>query len=141
MKPNRIKNRLFVAGKRRGPWFFQLVLQHTKTGVFQLKKSLHKLMKQNGKKCNGSCFEIKHSMTLAVSQTRSGELRTQKLNSHLVRTKSLNVLPLKPGVGQHIAIYATRMPGISSLLISTLPVHSPAFFSKSSPDFSCVGCG
>ena len=32
---------------------------------------------------------------------RSGELRTQKLKSHLVRTQSLNVLPLKPGVGQY----------------------------------------
>ena len=38
---------------------------------------------------------------------RSGELRTQKLKSHLVRTQSLNVLPLKPGVGQYIAIHAT----------------------------------
>ena len=34
----------------------------------------------------------------------SGELRTQKLKSHLVRTQSLNVLPLKPGVSQYIAI-------------------------------------
>ena len=32
----------------------------------------------------------------------SGELRMQKLKSHLVRTQSLNVLPLKPGVGQYI---------------------------------------
>ena len=38
---------------------------------------------------------------------RSGELRTQKLKSHLVRTQSLNVLPLKPGVGQYIAMHAT----------------------------------
>ena len=38
---------------------------------------------------------------------RSGKLRTQKLKSHLVRTQSLNVLPLKPGVGQYIAIHAT----------------------------------
>ena len=38
---------------------------------------------------------------------RSGELRTQKLKSHLVRTQSLNVLPFKPGVGQYIAIHAT----------------------------------
>ena len=38
---------------------------------------------------------------------RSGELRTQKLKSHLVRTLSLNVLPFKPGVGQYIAIHAT----------------------------------
>ena len=37
--------------------------------------------------------------------SRSGELRTQKLKSHLVRTQSLNVLPLKSGVGQYIAIH------------------------------------
>ena len=30
---------------------------------------------------------------------RSGELRMQKLKSHLVRTRSLKVPPLKPGVG------------------------------------------
>ena len=38
---------------------------------------------------------------------RSGELQTQKLKSHLVRTQCLNILPLKPGVGQYIAIHAT----------------------------------
>ena len=36
----------------------------------------------------------------------SGELRTQKLKSHLLRIQSLKVLPLKPGVGQYIATYA-----------------------------------
>ena len=36
----------------------------------------------------------------------SGELRTQKLKSHLVRAQSLNVFPLKPGGGQYIAIHA-----------------------------------
>ena len=30
----------------------------------------------------------------------------QKLKSHLLRTPSLNILPLKPGVGQYIAIHA-----------------------------------
>ena len=39
--------------------------------------------------------------------TRSGELRTQKLKSYLVRTRSLNVLPLKLEVGQYIAVHAT----------------------------------
>ena len=42
-----------------------------------------------------------------LSIPRIGELRTQKLKSHLVRTQSLNVLPLKPGVGQYVAIHAT----------------------------------
>ena len=40
-------------------------------------------------------------------RTRSEELRTRKLKSHLVRTQSWNILPLKPGVGQYIAIHAT----------------------------------
>ena len=43
--------------------------------------------------------------------SHSGELQTQKLKSHLVRTQSLNVLPLKPGVGQYIAIHATLTAG------------------------------
>ena len=36
-----------------------------------------------------------------------GKIFLQKLKSHLVRTQSLNVLSLKPGVGQYIAIHAT----------------------------------
>ena len=38
---------------------------------------------------------------------RSGELRTQKIKSHLMRTQSLKVLPLKPGVDQYTALHAT----------------------------------
>ena len=38
---------------------------------------------------------------------RSVELWTQKLKSHLVRTQSLNILPLKVRVAQYIAIHAT----------------------------------
>ena len=64
----------------------------------------------------------------------SEELWTQKLKFHLVRTQSLNVFPLKPGTGQYIPYMLRLLPGIFSLLISTLPVHSPAFFSKTSPD-------
>ena len=79
---------------------------------------------------------------LSLLFPRSGELRTQKLKSHLVRTQSLNVLPFKPGVGQYIAIHATLTArDFSFLLISTLPVHSPAFFPKPLPIFPCVGCG
>ena len=59
-----------------------------------------------------------------------------------MRTHSLNVLPSTHGVGQNISPCMLRLlPGISFLLISTLPVHSPAYFFKTSPDFSCVGCG
>ena len=50
-----------------------------------------------------------------------------------MRTQSLKVLPLKPGVGQYTARHAA--------LTFTLPVHSPAFFPKPLPSFSCVSCG
>ena len=47
------------------------------------------------------------SLAAALNETRSGELRTKKLKSHLLRTQSLKVLPLKPGIGQYIALHAT----------------------------------
>ena len=48
-------------------------------------------------------------LTLSITRSyvpHSGELRTQKLKSHLVRTQSLNVLPLKPGVSQYPTLTA-----------------------------------
>ena len=36
-----------------------------------------------------------------------GSCERRNLKSHLVRTQRLNVFPLKPGVGQYIAIHAT----------------------------------
>ena len=41
---------------------------------------------------------------MAVSRRGTADA---KIKSHLVRTLSLNVFPLKPGVGQNIAIHAT----------------------------------
>ena len=80
---------------------------------------------------------------------RSGELRTQKLKSHLVRTQSLNVLPLKPGVGQYIAIHATLTARDFFLAYFYTSGPFTCIFSKTSPDFflcwlwlthgSCVG--
>ena len=37
---------------------------------------------------------------------RSGELRTQKFKSHLMRAQGLRVLPIKPKVGQYISMHA-----------------------------------
>ena len=86
--------------------------------------------------------------------SRSGELRTQKLKSHLVRTQSLNVLPLKlvswcfepsqpqritlplkPGVGQHIAIHALLTA--RDFFLAYFYPSSPftCIFSKTSPNF------
>ena len=52
----------------------------------------------------------------------------QKLKSHLMRTQSLMVLPLKPGVGQYMAMHATLTARNFFLVNFYLPVHSPAFF-------------
>ena len=40
-------------------------------------------------------------------QTPRGMLRTQKLKTRLLRTQSLKVLPLKPGIGQYMAKHAS----------------------------------
>ena len=66
---------------------------------------------------------------------RSGELRTQKLKSHLVRTQSLNVLPFKPGVGQYIDIHATLTA--RNLFLAYFYPSGPFtyIFSKTSPNF------
>ena len=72
---------------------------------------------------HGWCVYTHHFYT-----PHSGELRTQKWKSHLVRIQSLKVLPLKHGVGQYIAIHAMLTVRDSSLQIFILPVHSPAFF-------------
>ena len=40
-----------------------------------------------------------------------------------------------------VVIVVVVITTISSLLISALSVHSPAFFPKPLPSFSCVSCG
>ena len=70
---------------------------------------------------------------LLVVVPRSGELRTQKLKSHLLRTQSLNIHPLKPSVGQYIAIHATLTARDFFLAYFYPSVHSPALFPKPLP--------
>ena len=59
----------------------------------------------------------------------------RKLKSHLVRTQSLNVLPLKPVLGQYTAIHAT-LAAMDFFLAYFYP-SSPLtrIFSKTTPDF------
>ena len=73
------------------------------------------------------------------------------VDSILVRTQNLKVLPLKPGVGQYIAIHATLTA--RNFFFAYFYPSSPftcIFFSKTSPDYffpalavantgSCVG--
>ena len=62
---------------------------------------------------------------LCLSCSRFGVLWTQKLKTHLLRTQSLKVLPLKPGVSQNIVMYASHSARNFFLeLISSFPVHS-----------------
>ena len=77
----------------------------------------------------------------STSCPRSGELRTQKLKSRLMRTQSLKVLLLKPGVGQYIAMHATLTARdfLLANFYSSGPLNS--IFSKPLPSFSCVSCG
>ena len=74
-------------------------------------------------------------------QSRSGELRTQKLKSHLLRTQTLRVLPLKPGVGQYIAIHATLHA--RDFFTANIYPSGPftCIFPKPLPSLSYVGCG
>ena len=58
-----------------------------------------------------------------------GELRMQKLISHLLRTQSLKFLPIKPGVGQYITIHVKDL----FLANSFRSIH--LHFSKTSPEF------
>ena len=88
-----------------------------------------------------SPFACIFSKTSPEFSSRSGELRTQKLKSHLVRSQSLNVLPFKPSVGQYIAIHAT-LTARNFFLAYFYPSSSfTRIFSKPLPIFFCVGCG
>ena len=69
----------------------------------------------------------------SVLTPRDGELRTQKLKSHLLRTQSWQVLPLKPGVGQYIAIHATLTARGSSFANFYPSSPFTYIFSKTSP--------
>ena len=83
-----------------------------------------------------SLLHFSSFVTLSLSLPRSGELRTQKLKSHLVRTQSLNIRPLKPGVGQYIAIHA--MLTARDFFLAYFYTSGPftCIFSKTSPEFS-----
>ena len=75
------------------------------------------------------------SMSFPFLLPRSGELRMQKLKSHLVRTQSLNVLPFKPRVGQYIAMHATLAAREFFLAYFYPSGPFACIFSKTSPVF------
>ena len=52
-----------------------------------------------------------------------------------------SILPLKPGVGQYIAIHATLTARDFSLVYFYPSGPFTCIFSKTAPVFFCVGCG
>ena len=74
---------------------------------------------------------------------RSRERRTQKLKSPLMRTQSLEVLPLKPGVGQSAYCNACYAYCQEFVFPANFYPSGPftCIFSKFLPTFSCVSCG
>ena len=82
------------------------------------------------------CVDVSSCLLVTVSMPRSGELRTQKLKSHLARTQSLNVLPLKPEVSQYIAVHASLTARDFFLAYFYTSGPFTCIFSKTSPNFS-----
>ena len=86
--------------------------------------------------CSDPVKQLRQRFQFQLRNSRSGVLQAQKLKTHLLRTYSSKVLPLKPGVGQNIALHASLTARYFFFeLISTLPVHSPAFFQTSAEFF------
>ena len=81
--------------KTKQSWLAQLPVSFLHNTHIAHKKAVHLL-----RLCN-----FKDNSLYSAVVPRSGELRMQKLKSRQVRTQSLNVLPLKPGVGQYITLY------------------------------------
>ena len=86
-------------------------------------------------------FFISRMMKVPIFGSCNGELQVQKLKSHLVRTQSFNILPLKPGVGQCIAMHATLTD--RDFFLASFNPSGPftCIFSRTSSNFSYVGYG
>ena len=91
--------------------------------------------------CRSPLVDCKNILPLPLCYgPRSGEQRTQKVRSYLLRTQNSKVLPLEPGVGQNKAMHAT--PTARNFFLAIFYHLSPftgfffsLFFSKTSPKF------
>ena len=76
--------------------------------------------------------------TLANSRvTRPPTQEAERLPVLREEAEEAVVLPLKPGVGQYVAMHATLTARDFFLANFYLSVHSPAFFQKSPEFFLC----
>ena len=127
----------------------------TKTGKSAKKRERCSVNTQETSVLSDQLVKLKNAGTqgggcrrVVVWEPRSGELWTQQLKSPLMRTQSWKVLPLKPGVGQYIAMHAT-LTARDFFLANFYPFGPfTCIFSKTSPEFfllavantgSCVG--
>ena len=80
-----------------------------------------------------NCFNLFDPFSTVF--TRSGELRTQKLRSHLLKTQRSEVLPFKFRVNQHMAMHATLTSREFFLANFYPPGRFICIFSKTSLEF------
>ena len=72
-----------------------------------------------------SCFSLCHYSGL-LRRSRSGVLQMQKYKTYLLRTQSTTVLPLKPGVGQNIAMHALQT--VRDFILANFYLPNPTTF-------------
>ena len=124
---------------------------HCSANVYCRRQKLRSCLNPQLSKVLSSDPAVSQKITLHASPTvflisafpafRGGELRTQKLKSRLLRTQSLKVLPLKPGVSQCIATHATLTA--RDFFLANFYPSGPftCTFSKPLPIFACVSFG
>ena len=144
-KPPILKRKESWSGSNRGPFAYQLSAlplghtgSHSPNDMFITVINWAKWRSVPGLTWLWPSAPLATFTTLSCYQSCpcSWKLRTQKLKTHLVRTRSLNVLPFKPGVGQYIAIHAT-LTAREELFLAYFYPSSPftCIFSKTSPNF------
>ena len=84
---------------------------------------------------NRILYKLLSATYRSVHDPAVGSCGRRKLKSHLVRTQSLNVLPLKPGIGHYIAIHGTLTARDFFLAYFYPSGPFTCIFSKTCPDF------
>ena len=138
-----------------GALVYQTIRASDRSGYFLYRKSEEEMQYGYAERWGGvgattnsvHCLRLKDVCVCVcfLFAPRSGELRTQKLKSHLMRTQSLKLLPLKPGVGQYIAMHAT-LTARDFFLANFYPSNPFTyifffFLPKPLLIFPCVSCG
>ena len=87
------------------------------------------------------CSFVYFTFSLIWEPTPQWGTAEAEIKNPPVENPQLEGSPFKPEQIRISPCMLRLLPGISSLLISTLSVHSSAFCPKPLPSFSCVNCG